>query len=64
MIYKDFIIKENKMKNTTEFMKRMYKLSLWLNKRYNYNNIDVQFDYGYKNNQKDEGLITIRLIFK
>jgi hypothetical protein len=64
MIYKDFIIKENKMKNTAKFMKRIYKLSLWLNKRYNYNSIDVQFDYGYKNNQKYEGLITIRLIFK
>lgn len=64
MKQKDFIIKIEKMHNQTEFMKRIYKLSVWLIKRYNIPCEDVDFYYGYLKNQKENNLITIRLTFK
>lgn len=60
---KSFIIKQSKMNNQAEFMKRVYKLSVWLVKRYNINTENVDFDYGWVGNQKINGLITIKLIF-
>jgi hypothetical protein len=61
--FKDFIVKEDKLYKSAEFMKRIYKLSVWWVKRYNIPCDNITFDYGYLENQKENKLVTIRLIF-
>lgn len=63
MKFKDLIVKEEKLYDTAELMKRVYALSVYLVKRYNIPCKEVTFDYGYKEGQKEKKLVTIRLIF-
>lgn len=55
----ELIIKKEKMLNQAEFMKRMYRLSVWINKRYNYNSIDCNFAYSFADKEKQLILIIL-----
>jgi len=62
---KRYNIKVEKMSNQAKFMKRVFRIAQWLHKRYNLDDryIMVDFNYGYRPFQKENGLVTIELYF-
>lgn len=53
----------NKVDFTAGFIKRIFLVSSWLNKRYNFNSTNCEFDQGYTNDDFMRNKITIRFRF-
>lgn len=58
------IINVNKMNKQAEFMKRIFRISAWLDKRYKLNSEEVLFNYGFVDDQYVNKKVTIKLTFK
>ena len=63
MLVKNFEIKKEKMLKQAEFMKRIYKLAVWLDKRYNIGCKECDFEYSFIGDQFARNKLTIRLTF-
>jgi len=57
-------IKRSSMLDHDKFAIRLYKITAWLNKRYNLKSKDVDFDYYLESDDKKNNLVTIKLSFR
>ena len=53
----------NKMGFDASFVKRMFTLAAWLNKRYDFKAYNIQYDHGFLDDDYANNLITIRFTF-
>lgn len=56
-------VKTEKVGLSAEFFKRIFKISSWLNKRYDFNSTDCEFDQQYVDDDFVKSKVTIRLRF-
>jgi len=55
--------KINKVDLSARFLKKIFAISKWINKRYELNSDDIDFDHSFQDDDKKNNLITIRLTF-
>jgi len=58
----EFICKIDKAKDTSYFMRRCYKVAVWLQKRYNLSN-DAELTYYITKENKSNNTITLKYNF-
>lgn len=57
-------VKADSMRDTDNFALRLYKLSAWLNRRYQLESKNIDFTYHFEDEQYKRGFVTIRLVFR
>jgi len=55
--------KVNKVDLTASFLKKIFAICKWIDKRYDINSDGVDFDHSFQDDDRDKNLITIRLTF-
>ena len=64
MFERKYAIKQDKMNNQAEFIKRIFRLTEWLANRYKVDATDVHFNYGWYGAQLSENKVTIKITFR
>lgn len=55
--------KVNKVDLSSNFLKKIFSITKWINNRYGLDTDDVDFDHSFQDDDKENNLITIRLTF-
>jgi len=55
--------KVHKVDLSSGFLKKIFAITKWINKRYGIESDDVDFDHSFQDDDKKNNLITIRLTF-